>query len=952
VPLLQGFMSGAASTVAPHGSHVGSGGAEAPLLSRDGDDSEHGGSAPEIAGTSVEFDRLMEDSVDSEKASPGLEFVAPAAALMMSSQRLDSPQRPLHHPTASPARGTCKYGEQVPAAAGPLGQEGQQPTCKYGLQSMPATSGECGNCGNVYMSDSNYCRKCGLPRYNRVLASSLSSNVVIPGVAEEADELWMASQLGGRLDDIAREMKRSAEHEFALALRTLRSQHSAAAEAQRMKAEASFCQQQIANETLQAENQQLSRKLDLKQRQLKDSLVMLQRARSSSVGRCGLERALCAWRCAAAGAKNDRLNCRLAAKLRRKRLAVLAFGAWRRHAQLTSKDKLVVHERATADMVRAKLFEEMEMERRRMSSEMDRLAKQLEEEARQRAVLQENLKRVFMRGVCALNFEAMTLLSDGTSLTESALPASSPAAASFDWAEFEARTSAASAASSAAAVAALTPGTGQEETKCRSCGNTGMDMFGKHCTCKYGQQAQAAAGPPGQDEAKCRSSGNTGLDMLGQPSAFKYGQQAQASSGPSGQDEAKCRSCGNTGVDMFGKPCTCKFGQQAQAAAGSLDQEDAKCRSCGNTGLDMFGKPCTCKYGLQGRATASSSGSPRPPPVPSPQPPSPSRPASAPARRAEATAPFPLVNWTTAPGDAAGPPGQEEAKCRCCGNTGVDVFGNPCTCEYGQRANSATVPSGQEEVKCRSCGNNGVDMFGKPCTCKYGQLQQAATGPPGQEEARCKSCGNAGVDMFGKPCTCKYGQQVQFTAAPPGQEEAKYGLQSMQASSASGTSTASSPATCGKCGNLFMNDSNFCRKCGARREFGSATDARREFGSTTDDLFNVVDRNQDGRISRSEFRSAVKGGIISVPEAVASSSSTTRVPPSSAGVGAGRQRAEPAGSLPFVNWTSAPDVSQGRGHPKPAHARGGLAKGQRWQSAVAPRGPGVQPRPEVIATVG
>lgn len=851
-------MSRAASTVAPHGSHLGSGGAGAPLLSRDGDDSEHGGSAPEIAGTSVEFDRLMEDSVDSEKASPGFDFVAPAAALMMSSQRLDSPQRPLHHPAASPALGTCKYGEQVPAAAGPLGQEGQEDTCKYGLQSMPATSGECGNCGNLYMSDSNYCRKCGLPRCNRVPASSLTGSVVIPGVAEEADELWMASQLGGRLDDIAREMKRSAEHEFALALRTLRSQHSAAAEAQRMKAEALACQQQIANETLQAENQQLSRRLDLKQRQLKDSLVILQRARSGTVGRCGLERALCAWRCAAAGEKNDRLNCRLAAKLHRKRLAVLGFGAWRRHAQLTSKDKLVVHERATADMVRAKLFEEMEMERRRMSSEMDRLAKQLEEEARQRAVLQENLKRVFMRGVCALNFEAMTLLSDGTSLTESALPASSPAAASFDWAEFEARTSAASAASSAAAVAALTPGTGHEDVKCRSCGNTGMDMFGKHCTCKYGQQAQAPAEPPGQDEAKSRSCGNTGLDMLAQPSASKYGQQAQAAAGPPGQDEAKFRSCGNTGVDMFGK-----FGQQAQAAAGSLDQEDAKCRSCGNTGLDMFGKPCTCKYGLQGRATASSSGSPRPPPVPSPQPPSPSRSASAPARRAEATAPLPLVNWATAPGDAAG--------------------------------------------------------------------------PPGQEEARCKSCGNAGVDMFGKPCTCKYGQEVQVTAAPPGQEEAKYGLQSMQASLASGTSTASSPATCGKCGNVFMNDSNFCRKCGARRELGSVTD----------DLFNIVDRNQDGRISRSEFRSAVKGGIISGPEAVASSSST-----SSAGAGAGRQRAELAGSLPFVNWTSAPDVSQGRGHPKPAHARGGPLKGQRWQSAVAPRGPGVQPRPDVIATVG
>mmetsp|Transcript_74195 Transcript_74195/g.221405 ORF Transcript_74195/g.221405 Transcript_74195/m.221405 type:complete len:98 (+) Transcript_74195:1-294(+) len=33
-------------------------------------------------------------------------------------------------------------------------------------------------------------------------------------------------------------------------------------------------------------------------------------------------------------------------------------------------------------------------------------------------------------------------------------------------------------------------------------------------------------------------------------------------------------------------------------------------------------------------------------------------------------------------------------------------------------------------------------------------------------------------------------------------------------------------------------------------------------GSITDDVFNMVDRNQDGVISRSEFRGALKGNII------------------------------------------------------------------------------------------
>mmetsp|Transcript_89886 Transcript_89886/g.201205 ORF Transcript_89886/g.201205 Transcript_89886/m.201205 type:complete len:139 (-) Transcript_89886:206-622(-) len=38
-------------------------------------------------------------------------------------------------------------------------------------------------------------------------------------------------------------------------------------------------------------------------------------------------------------------------------------------------------------------------------------------------------------------------------------------------------------------------------------------------------------------------------------------------------------------------------------------------------------------------------------------------------------------------------------------------------------------------------------------------------------------------------------------------------------------------------------------------------------GSITDDVFNMVDRNQDGVISRSEFRGALKGNIINASAA-------------------------------------------------------------------------------------
>lgn len=95
-----------------------------------------------------------------------------------------------------------------------------------------------------------------------------------------------------------------------------------------------------------------------------------------------------------------------------------------------------------------------------MAAEIDRLRTALAEESRQRNLLQENLKRVFMRGVCALNFEAMSLLSDGAvpeqpmtnSLSFSATPGSGPG--TFDWTTLEPGASAPTSAPVTCAAAA------------------------------------------------------------------------------------------------------------------------------------------------------------------------------------------------------------------------------------------------------------------------------------------------------------------------------------------------------------------------------------------------------------------------------------------------------------------------------------------------------------------
>lgn len=249
-------------------------------------------------------------------------------------------------------------------------------------------------------------------------------------------------QLSSRMDQIAREMKSSVEHEFILAERNIMAQQRAAMEAQKSKAEAFAQQQQFAMETLREEKVQVSNRLEQKQKQLKESLILLQRARNGVVGRCVQERALCAWRTAARAEKDSRVKSRLAVKLRVHQFMNMAFGTWRRQTQACKSSKLIAHERAAAEMARGKLVEQMDMENTRQAAEVQRLSRLLAEEAQQRALLQENLKRVFMRGVCALNFEAMTLLADGSTAEPGSAGIGAapvlPEAPPVDWAQLQA----------------------------------------------------------------------------------------------------------------------------------------------------------------------------------------------------------------------------------------------------------------------------------------------------------------------------------------------------------------------------------------------------------------------------------------------------------------------------------------------------------------------------------
>jgi len=225
-------------------------------------------------------------------------------------------------------------------------------------------------------------------------------------------ESWTLQGLSGRLEDICRDLRRSVEHEFTLSERQLQAQSHADLEAQRLRSEANACQQQAKIENLEQEVRTTTKKLELKQKQVKESFALSMRLRQNFGARLAFERSFRAWQARAAEGKEEQLQNKLANRLQGLRLAACLFAAWRHEAQSGSREKVIAHERAAAAAVREKLFEQIKTERSQLSCEVEDLKRKLSEEGKQRALLQDNLKRVFMRGVCALNFEAMSLLSD------------------------------------------------------------------------------------------------------------------------------------------------------------------------------------------------------------------------------------------------------------------------------------------------------------------------------------------------------------------------------------------------------------------------------------------------------------------------------------------------------------------------------------------------------------
>eukprot|EP00439_Symbiodinium_sp_Y106_P058555 s2476_g8.t1 len=250
---------------------------------------------------------------------------------------------------------------------------------------------------------------------------------MVPGCGSITSASAASTFFPGRAHWMTKSRALFDQHEFMLSERQLQAQFRADLEAHRLRAEALACQQQAKIEALELDVKSTTKKLELKQKQVKESFALSTRVRQNFFARLAFERAFRSWQAHAVQMKEEQLQNKLASYQQGQRLVAALFTSWRQDVQSGSRERLIAHERAAAGAVRAKLFEQMENERAQLLSQVEELKRQLSEEGKQspgclgkscitiswkRALLQDNLKRVFMRGVCALNFEAMSLLSD------------------------------------------------------------------------------------------------------------------------------------------------------------------------------------------------------------------------------------------------------------------------------------------------------------------------------------------------------------------------------------------------------------------------------------------------------------------------------------------------------------------------------------------------------------
>jgi hypothetical protein len=229
----------------------------------------------------------------------------------------------------------------------------------------------------------------------------------IPGMVRQNPEARFEDDLNTML----LQFRNQAIQSWAFAEADLRSKYKSLMDADELAAQARLDTSEALVAELRRKNDALERALEDKRQQGKRILFLASRVRADEHSRHLLDRVFQQWSYFMDISQSDKVKSRMASAWRMRRLVGSTFSFWRMKMAIQANERALASLRADTQAETTQLIAMSELERKREVDEIARLNRDLAEEASSKRRLQEDLKSVFMRGVCTLNFEAMQLLS-------------------------------------------------------------------------------------------------------------------------------------------------------------------------------------------------------------------------------------------------------------------------------------------------------------------------------------------------------------------------------------------------------------------------------------------------------------------------------------------------------------------------------------------------------------
>lgn len=229
----------------------------------------------------------------------------------------------------------------------------------------------------------------------------------IPGMVRTNPEARFEDDLNAML----LQFRNSAMQSWAVAEADLRTKYKSVMDADELAAQARLAASEAVVAELRRKTEDLERAVEAKRQQGKRILFLASRVRADEHSHYLLDRVFQQWNYFMDISQNDKVKDSMASAWRMRRIVGSTFGFWRGKTSIQASARALASIRAESTAEAAQLIAQSELERKREADEIASLNRQLEEEVASKKRLQEDLKSVFMRGVCTLNFEAMQLLS-------------------------------------------------------------------------------------------------------------------------------------------------------------------------------------------------------------------------------------------------------------------------------------------------------------------------------------------------------------------------------------------------------------------------------------------------------------------------------------------------------------------------------------------------------------